>query len=299
MLDGFLFPVPPPCYTANDFPGRLIGVPVKGNRDTLVPTVLCYPEGKNVDFVLLCLHANASDIGGMESEGQHLADKLSCLVVLAEYPGYGLFEGSPSMSTINAAAWSVLRFITDTLGFPSSSVVLLGRSIGTGVASRLAARAASLNENIRGVVLVSPYTSVLDLVSDHVSFVSRFFSHRWRPDVDLLKVACPLLMIHGAQDTLIPLKHFNSLLSILKKVPPQPSNRFITLDSTETPFPHPVCLRLAEAADHNRWDYDIDIVAPLRRFISEALPTSDAPKPVPDVSKFLYPKETREASCLY
>ena len=297
MLDWFLFPVPPPLYSAEDFPGRLIGIPVKGKKSLLVPTVICYPSSKSVDFVLLCLHANATDIGGMESEGQHLADKLNCLVVLTEYPGYGLFEGAPGMSSINAASWSVLRFIIDTLGFPSTSIFLLGRSIGTGVASRLAARAASNKETLGGVMLVSPYTSVLELVSDHVAFVSGFFSHRWRNDVDLLKVDCPILMIHGVQDTLIPLKHFTSLLKILKQVPPPAYNQFIKLDSTNGPFPHPVCLRLAESADHNKWDYDVDIVAPFRRFIKDAFPLLNNSFEVPDVTSYLYPQETREATC--
>ena len=271
MLDTILFPAPSPGYDSKLFGPRLIGIPQSGGDQ--MPAVLNYPSGKS-KFLLFNLHGNATDIGREETEGQYLSEKLQCTVLSVEYPGYGIYNGSKNMSSIDVAVWMAFRFVVDSLKISPKDIVIYARSIGTGVAAKLASKSASQGEIVRGMVLMSPYTSILDVVQDHATCLARaLFSHRWRPEVDLMKAKSPILLLHGAADTLISVSHTNNLVSKLKKTTKKPSyDKYITVDravGVGGAYSYPLSVRISSKADHNRWDFEVDIVAPLMTFLNE------------------------------
>jgi len=61
------------------------------------------------------------------------------------------------------------------------------------------------------MVLESTYTSIVDAAGDHYGWVSRFMSNRF----DNLSVVTtfdkPILILHGNQDRLVPIRHAESL----------------------------------------------------------------------------------------
>jgi pimeloyl-ACP methyl ester carboxylesterase len=87
-------------------------------------------------------------------------------------------------------------------GVGPDRVVLLGISLGTGIAAQMAACGAG-----RGLVLVSPFTSMTDEAHHVVSWLPT----RWLvPDrYDTLSKAAairiPTLIVHGDADTMVPL----------------------------------------------------------------------------------------------
>lgn len=80
------------------------------------------------------------------------ADRWACAVL--EYPGYGARPGSPSKDSLEAAAAEVLEVV---LARHPVAIYLIGESLGTGVATSLA---ASHPENVQGLILVTPFTSL-------------------------------------------------------------------------------------------------------------------------------------------
>ena len=48
------------------------------------------------------LHGNGTDIGGVAEEAKALSRDLECHVVVPEYPGYGLAEGSSNEDSVDA-----------------------------------------------------------------------------------------------------------------------------------------------------------------------------------------------------
>lgn len=86
-------------------------------------------------------------------------------VYLFEYPGYGGREGSPSADAIKSAAEAALSGLLAT---PSPPVFLLGESLGSGVASHLA---ATFPTRVAGLLLVTPFTSLADVASRHYPFL--------------------------------------------------------------------------------------------------------------------------------
>ncbi len=74
-------------------------------------------------------------------------------VFIMEYPGYGRREGSPSKTSFFAAADDALTVIEETNDLP---IVMVGESVGSGVASYAAIRA---EERLRAILFITPFDS--------------------------------------------------------------------------------------------------------------------------------------------
>jgi pimeloyl-ACP methyl ester carboxylesterase len=91
------------------------------------------------------------------------ADRWACVVL--EYPGYGARAGSPSKNTLEAAAAEVLEVVLARHPVP---VYLIGESLGSGVATSLA---ASHPDKVSGLILVTPFTSLAAVGRHHYPFL--------------------------------------------------------------------------------------------------------------------------------
>jgi pimeloyl-ACP methyl ester carboxylesterase len=122
-------------------------------------------------------------------------------LLLINYRGYGLSEGRPGETDLVADALWVLDTITARLEVAPQQVVLMGRSLGTGVAVQVAAR-----RSVAGLILVTPFDSLVSVARKHYPFlpVGRLLRHRF----DSLSLAPglmqPALMLMAAADTIIP-----------------------------------------------------------------------------------------------
>ncbi|MFW5827983.1 MAG: alpha/beta hydrolase [Alkalispirochaeta sp.] len=110
---------------------------------------------------LLVFHGNA----GHSLHRQHFVtgfqstdDSVAWEVFLFEYPGYGSRPGNPSEETIMQAAAEALELLLAQ--DDSRPVYLLGESLGSGVASRLA---AEYPDAVPGILLITPFTNLEDV----------------------------------------------------------------------------------------------------------------------------------------
>lgn len=85
-----------------------------------------------------------------------------------EYPGYGVYKNengeedeSANADRIIRDAETVYKFLTETVKWNESDIIICGRSIGSGPACRLAS-----NHKPAALVLVSPHTSIRGVVKD-------------------------------------------------------------------------------------------------------------------------------------
>lgn len=81
--------------------------------------------------------------------------------LIVDYPGYGLSEGNPSDVTMFEAALNIYDYVTKLEYVDNSNIVIVGYSIGTGVATYL-----SSEREVRGLILVSPYDKALSLYNE-------------------------------------------------------------------------------------------------------------------------------------
>jgi hypothetical protein len=145
-------------------------------------------------------------------------------IYILEYPGYGARSGSPSQSDFLAAADEAVAQIPN-----DNPLILLGESIGTGVAS---ATAAAHPDRIAGLLLLTPFDSLANVAQHHYPLLPvRWIMRDQYPSTEWLKQhRGPVAIILAADDTIVPAKFGQSLYDT---------------------YPGPKKLIIAEDADHN------------------------------------------------
>jgi len=128
-------------------------------------------------------------------------------VLLVEYRGDGRSGGTPSQRGIVRDAQAFLAWLVAREEVDASRVVYHGRSLGAGVAAQLAA----LREPA-ALVMESAFTSVPALV--RFAPLRPLVRHPFRSDRVLPTLSCPVLLLHGTGDTLIPPSHSETLAAL-------------------------------------------------------------------------------------
>ena len=262
-VDALLFPAPQPSYSDAAFPWPAADClwlrdPANGKQ---FPAVVCQPEdgAPPVRLVIYC-HGNACDIGECYHTLKHEAARWRALVVLVEYPGYGIVPGPASAAGIDRHVRATYDHFTKALGVHPSRVVVYGCSVGTGPASKLGA--AVQDEGGPGVgalVLQSPYTCVRDAAANLVGGVAYLLvAERWDNAQCLKMLMCPVLVVHGTSDEVIPFAHGQALVSLRKDA------------SLRVEF------HAQEGCTHNSFRQAADLAEPVAAFLRSVHPQGSA-----------------------
>jgi pimeloyl-ACP methyl ester carboxylesterase len=121
-------------------------------------------------------------------------------VYVLEYPGYGARPGNPSQDAFLAAAAEALAEIPADI-----PVILLGESIGTGVAS---ATASAHPDRVAGLLLLTPFDSLANVAQHHYPLLPvRWIMRDQYPSQEWLKkFRGPIAIILAEDDTIVPAK---------------------------------------------------------------------------------------------
>ncbi len=127
--------------------------------------------------------------------------RLGVNMIVPDYLGYGLSSGTPSEQGCYAAADTVYAHLQSRSDIDPQKIIVLGRSLGSGVAVDLAAR-----KPLAGLITFSAYTSMVEMgkVSYPVVPVSFLLKHRFESIRKIQQVKCPILLGHGKRDDVIP-----------------------------------------------------------------------------------------------
>ncbi len=117
---------------------------------------------------------------------------------ILEYPGYGARKGSPSQESFIQAATDALAAIPE-----NEPVIVLGESIGTGVASALA---AAQPDRVAGLLLLTPFDSLASVAQHHYPILPvRWILRDSYPSSEWLQnYRGPVAIIVAADDTVVP-----------------------------------------------------------------------------------------------
>jgi pimeloyl-ACP methyl ester carboxylesterase len=118
---------------------------------------------------------------------------------LMNYRGYGGSSGSPSEEALLADAVALY----DKVAFTHEDMVVMGRSLGTGVAVYLASQ-----RRIRAMVLVSPYASMVALARHYYPLlpVTPLLKDRFESQLRAPQISVPVLALIAGRDEVIPAK---------------------------------------------------------------------------------------------
>lgn len=171
---------------------KIFGWLVKSNKPGKVPLVLYF--------------------GGNAEEVSHLINDSEKFngwnIGLFNYRGYGLSQGQPSEEAIFNDALQIYDYFSKRQDIQTDKIVLIGRSLGSGVATYIAQ-----NRQVNGLILVTPYDSMLNLAKDRFPLlpISLILKHKFDSISRAPSIKQPLLILAAENDETIPPIHSKRL----------------------------------------------------------------------------------------
>jgi hypothetical protein len=169
------------------------------------------PKGKSKGIVLY-LKGNSKSIKGW---GKFAVDftRHDYTVLMVDYRGFGKSTGRRSQKAIKRDLQEVYNKIKELT--TEDRIILYGRSLGSGFAAKL----ASMN-NPKLLILDAPYYSLTNVTKRYAPFMPLSLLIKYPlPTYKWLKyVQCPIHIIHGTNDKLIPYKTSVKLSQINPKL---------------------------------------------------------------------------------
>lgn len=194
FADRMIFLPRPASYTLNE-PFFLLPMH-DGNQ-------VCVRHVRNPDarYTILYSHGNAEDIGEL-GEVLEAFKAHGYAVVAYDYSGYGMSTGAPSEQAAYANIMTVYDYLTEDEKLRPEQIVVFGRSVGGGPSVELAA-----TRPVGALVLESAFTSAFRVLTRIKMFPIDKFDNIHK----IASVSCPVLIIHGRRDEIIPFHHGKAL----------------------------------------------------------------------------------------
>lgn len=159
--------------------------------------------------VILYFHGNGTSL----LSWQRIADILlpHGSVMMIDYRGYGKSTGTFSEAGFYTDAETAISYLIKQ-GYTTNQIIIYGRSLGSGIAIEMGVR-----HKVGGLILESPYTSVVDVGKKQRPYLLpqlllkyRFYSLAKAP-----KITSPALIVHGVNDATIPIEHGRKMAAAL------------------------------------------------------------------------------------
>ena len=172
------------------------------NRTQITGIYLPLPKA---EYTILYSHGNAEDLGEILPRLRDLRD-IGFNIFSYDYQGYGTSQGRPSVAGAYQDVNAAYEYLTQKLGIPANKIIVYGRSVGGGPSVDLASR-----QPVAGLVIESSFTTAFRVVTGIPVYPFDKF-----PNIDNIKnVNCPVLVIHGNADRVIPFSHGQQLFAMV------------------------------------------------------------------------------------
>tara|TARA_B110000967_G_scaffold137604_1_gene140544 strand:- start:4928 stop:5728 length:801 start_codon:yes stop_codon:yes gene_type:complete len=191
FADRMIFPQVPSSYA--DGPETF---KIEASDGTVITAT--YLQAPASQHLILYSHGNGVDIGML----RHYLEAFQAAGISAlayDYPGYGTSSGKASEAGTYAAADAVYTYATQTLNFDPEQITLYGRSLGSGPSCWLAERYP-----IDRLILDGAFSSTFRVMTGITVLPWDKFDNLSRLRTT---ITCPTLVIHGTDDTTVPISH--------------------------------------------------------------------------------------------
>ncbi|MEO8820166.1 MAG: alpha/beta hydrolase [Ginsengibacter sp.] len=142
-------------------------------------------------------------------------------VWIPDYPTFGKTNGALTEKNMYNQAKEVYKLANSK--FPADSIIVYGKSLGSGVASYIAAK-----EKCKRLILETSFYSIPSLFSHYAPIypTGRMSTFKFPVGEYLEDVKAPVTIFHGTKDETIPYQNAAKLKSVLK-----PGDEFITIEN--------------------------------------------------------------------
>lgn len=188
-----------------DVPFREVNVPVDGAHLNAL-----HFEQKDPRGLVFFLHGNGGNLVEW-TVGVDYYQKINYDLFIFDYRGYGKSTGRvTSQEQLMADVRKMWAYIAPQ--YDDQPIVIYGRSLGTALAAMLAREVRS-----QLLVLVSPYTSLVDLAKEQYRLIPRWvLRYPLQTDAIIGDIRTETLILHGSEDTFISPAHSRKLMALMK-----------------------------------------------------------------------------------
>lgn len=201
-----------------DVPFKEVNIPM--NKTDTLNMIQFLPLDSIPKGVVLYFHGNSDNVIRYAKNAE-IFTKKGYEVWMPDYPTYGKTTGELTEENMYLQAKEVYKLAHSK--FSSDSIFVYGKSLGTGVASYIAAK-----EKCAALILETPFYSIPGLFSTYAPiYPTTRMSHFKFPVGEYLEeVTEPVLIFSGTSDKVIPYRNAAKLKKVLKK-----GDEFITLQN--------------------------------------------------------------------
>lgn len=211
FADRLIFQSPPTSYWDTEAIIKL-----KPSKEVSISAL--YLPNPKAKYTLLYSHGNAEDLGEIQPILEEIR-QMGFAIFAYDYQGYGTSEGVASELATYQDIDAAYKYLTQRLKVPPDRIIAYGRSVGGGPTIDLAVR-----KPVAGVILESTFVSAFRTVTQIPLFPFDKFTN-----LDKIgRIRCPVLIVHGKADEVIPVWHGQKLFAAA-----QEPKRFLEIEQAQ------------------------------------------------------------------
>ena len=190
FADRMIFQPSAPSYGDGE---SILKIPV-GSHLAISALLLPNPAA---DYTILYSHGNAEDLGDIRERLARYRER-GFSIIAYDYRGYGTSPGRPSEKAACADIDAVYDHLVGQARVRPERIIVYGRSLGGGPSVDLASR-----RPVAGLVLESTFVSIFRVMARVPIFPFDKFDNIRK----IGKIGCPVFVIHGKRDEIVPFWH--------------------------------------------------------------------------------------------
>ena len=163
--------------------------------------------------LVIYFHGNADNL---KRWGKYAEDftKNGYDILMIDYRQFGKSTGEMSEKAFHADAHYVYEWAKKR--FPENEIIIYGRSLGTGIATKLASETSP-----KMLLLETPYYSLIDVGMSYLPIIpyDYLLRYKMRTDLYIKQVRCKIHLFHGTKDEIVPYQSSLKLAALLNKKP--------------------------------------------------------------------------------
>jgi alpha-beta hydrolase superfamily lysophospholipase len=197
-------------------PNKEINIPY---NDSININIVQFTTPVPAKGAVLYFHGNRKNIGWYAKYALNFT-KNNYEVWMIDYPGFGKSTGK--LTEQRLFDYAEQMYLMAASRFPKDSIILYGKSMGSGIAAYIASR-----KNCKALILETPYYSMESLVAHYLPIypVGNMIHYKIPSYQYLRQVIVPVIIFHGTSDGVIPYSNAKKLQPFLK-----PADEFVTID---------------------------------------------------------------------
>ena len=163
--------------------------------------LLSWYHNKDIDKykTILFLHGNAGSLENRIHKINHFKD-MNVNFLLVSWRGFSKNKGKPTEKGLYEDARSAVEWLKSK-NVGENNIIIYGESLGSGIATEIAQ-----NKNFAGIILESPFTSMIDAGKDKYPYlpVKLLLKDKYESNKKIKNINSPILIMHGKVDKIVP-----------------------------------------------------------------------------------------------